>query len=98
MSMVNTAAAPVSATVTGLPATPPVTPQTVAVRYCRIGTPPNLQLPTCAMPFASVVVTPPVTLPAPGPVTANVSATPETGTLLASATRTAGPPFTGYPP
>ena len=67
-------------------------PDTPALDAVRVFTPavwPNVQLPTVAMPLASVTVVPPDTEPPPD-VTANVTVAPLTGLLLASLITTLG--------
>jgi len=57
---------------------------------------PRVQLPTVAMPDASVVALPPVTVPPPL-VTVNVTGAPADGLPLASLTRTEGSSVTCVP-
>jgi len=65
---------PVALKVTGEPLSEPL----VAVRVLELAVVPRVQLPTVAMPEASVVASVPVTEPPPE-VTAKVTGTPETG-------------------
>ena len=85
-------AAPVAVKVTG----EPVSPGLVAVRVLAPAVVPSVQLPTVAMPEALVVAAAPVTEPPPE-ATAKVTATPETGLLLASVTSTLGAVATAVP-
>jgi hypothetical protein len=85
-------AVPVAVNVTGLPLSEP----DVAVSVLVPAAGPRVQLPTVAMPFASVVWVPPVTLPPPV-VTAKVTATPATGLFDASFTTTDGGGLTAVP-
>src|SRR5947208_12087088 len=78
-------AVPVAMKVTGLP----VSPDAAAVSVFAPTVVLRVQLPTVAMPPASVVWLAPVMLPFPG-VTAKVTATPDTGLPLASLTITDG--------
>ena len=80
-------AVPVAVNVTGLPARP----AEVAVRVSRLlpAVVPSVQLPTAAIPPASVVAPAPVTLPLPA-AAANVTATPGTGLPNWSRTLTEG--------
>ena len=92
------------ASVAGAPATPvavnvrglPVSPGDVAVSVYGPAVLPRVQLPTAAMPVASVVWFAPETVPplVPG---AKVTATPATGLLLASRTITDGGMATAVP-
>ena len=83
---------PVAVKVTG----EPLRPALVAVSVLGPGVAPSVQLPTVAMPEALVVAAAPVTEPPPE-ATAKVTATPETGLLLASVTSTLGGTVTGVP-
>src|SRR5205807_9525297 len=74
----------------------PVNPGAVAVSVYGPAVLPRIQLPTAAMPVASVVWFAPVTVPPPVPG-ANVTATPATGLLLASRTITDGGMATAVP-
>src|SRR5205807_591020 len=74
----------------------PVNPGAVAVSVFGPAVVPSIQLPTAAMPVASVAGLAPVTLPLPVPGT-NVTATPATGLLLASRTITDGGTATAVP-
>src|SRR5438876_895129 len=85
-------AVPVAVKVTGLP----FTPVDVAVRVLIPAALPSVQLPTAAIPLASVVWPGPVMVPFPA-ATANVTATPATGLPLASLTMTAGGIGTALP-
>src|SRR5205807_368678 len=77
---------------TGLPASDP----SVAVNVFESAVALRVQLPTAAIPFASVVWAAPVTLPLCGPG-ANVTDTPETGLPNASVTITDGGTATAVP-
>src|SRR5436309_6857536 len=85
-------AVPLAVNVIGLP----FTPGAVAVSVFSPAPVPSVQLPTVAMPPASVVWLAPVMLPLPG-VTAKVTATPGTGLPLASFTSTEGAICTAVP-
>src|SRR5207249_10737655 len=85
-------AVPVAVKVTGLPARP----VDVAVSVLEPAVVPRVQLPTLAIPLASVVCSAPVTLPPPD-AGANVTPTPCTGLLLASRTITDGGLATAVP-
>src|SRR5437016_438659 len=85
-------AVPVAVKVTGLP----VRPADVAVSVLAPAVVASVQLPTAAIPVASVVWLGPVMVPFPG-ATANVTATPATGLPLASLTMTAGGIGTALP-
>src|SRR2546430_14502844 len=85
-------AVPVAMKVTGLP----VSPAAAAVSVFAPTVVLRVQLPTVAMPPASVVWLAPVMLPFPG-VTAKVTATPGTGLPLASFTITEGAICTAVP-
>src|SRR5205085_179292 len=85
-------AVPLAVNVIGLP----FTPGAVAVRVFWPAAVPSVQLPTVAMPPASVVWVAPVMLPLPG-ATANVTPTPGTGLPLASLTITEGGIGTALP-
>src|ERR1019366_3435698 len=85
-------AAPVAVKVRG----DPVTPIAVAVRVSAPATAPIVQLPTVAIPDALVVALSPVADPPPV-ATANVTATPPSGLLLASLTITLGGVATAVP-
>ena len=85
-------AVPVAMKVTGLP----VSPAAAAVSVFAPTVVLRVQLPTVAMPPASVVWLAPVMLPFPG-VTAKVTATPDTGLPLASLTITDGGIGTAVP-
>src|SRR5947208_2605497 len=87
-------AAPVAGKVTGLPLIP--LPAALAVSVSGPAVVESVQLPTVAMPLASVVWLAPVTLPLPG-ATANVTGTPATGLPLASRTITDGREATALP-
>src|SRR5574341_323176 len=71
-------------------------PLAVAVSVFVPATVPSVQLPTVAIPAASVVCVAPVTLPPPE-AAANVTDTPATGLLYWSWTRTAGATVTALP-
>src|SRR5213593_1108133 len=71
-------------------------PAAVAVRVFGPAVADSVQLPTVAIPPASVVCVAPVTLPFPG-ATANVTATPATGLPLASRTIADGGEATALP-
>src|SRR5882762_8974868 len=86
-SCVAVPAVPVAVNVTGLPLMP--LPAAVAVRVFGPAVVASVQLPTVAMPLASVVGLAAVRSPLPG-ATANVTATPATGFPLASRTITDG--------
>jgi hypothetical protein len=81
------AAVPVAVNVTGLPLIP--LPAAVAVSVFDPAAVESVQLPTMAIPPASVVWLAPVTVPFPG-ATAKVTATPATGLPLTSRTITEG--------
>ena len=85
-------AVPVALKLTGLP----VSPDAAAVSLFPPAVVLRVQLPTVAMPPASVVWLAPVMLPLPG-VTAKVTATPGTGLPLASFTITEGAICTAVP-
>src|SRR5207237_486853 len=85
-------AVPVAVKVIGLP----FTPGAVAVSVFWPAAVPSVQVPTVAMPPASVVWLAPVMLPFPA-VTAKVTATPGTGLPLASFTITEGAICTAVP-
>ena len=87
-------AVPVAVNVTGLPLIP--LPAALAVSVSGPAVVESVQLPTVAMPLASVVWLAPVTLPLPG-ATANVTGTPATGLPLASRTITDGREATALP-
>src|SRR5207302_1321892 len=78
-------AVPVAVKVTGLPESVP----DVAVSVLLPAVVPSVQLPTVAIPLASLIWVAPVTLPLPGPG-AKVTDTPETGLPNASVTITDG--------
>jgi hypothetical protein len=79
---------PVAVNRTGLPVMPD--PVAVALRVFAPGVAPKVQLPTVAIPLASVTTgTAGRTVPAP-PVTAKVTVTPATGVPLRSRTSTEG--------
>jgi hypothetical protein len=83
---------PVAVNVTG----EPESPADVADKVFWPGTGPSVQLPTVAMPEPLVFWLAPVIDPPP-PVTANVTATPETAPPCASVTFTAGATGTALP-
>jgi len=85
-------AVPVAANVTGLPDSEPE----VAVSVLLPAVVPRVQLPTAAIPLASVVWVAPVTLPPPEPG-AKVTDTPETGLPNGSVTITDGGTGTALP-
>jgi hypothetical protein len=85
MYLVAAPATPVAVNVTGLP----VRPVDVAASVLLPAVVPIVQLPTVAIPLASVVWVPPVREPPPE-ATANVTLTPATGLLLTSFTITEG--------
>src|SRR5438552_2739558 len=91
-SVAGAPARPVAVNVSGLP----VNPGDVAMSVYGPAVLPRVQLPTAALPVASVVWFAPVTVPplVPG---ANVTATPATGLLLASRTITDGGMATAVP-
>ena len=91
-SLVAAPAVPCAVNVTGLPASDPA----VAVNVFEPAVALRVQLPTAAIPFASVVWAAPVTLPLCGPG-ANVTDTPETGLPNASVTITDGGTATAVP-
>src|SRR5882762_8678179 len=93
-SCVAVPAVPVAVNVTGLPLMP--LPAAVAVRVFGPAVVASVQLPTVAMPLASVVGLAAVRSPLPG-ATANVTATPATGFPLASRTITDGGEPTAVP-
>src|SRR5437764_411318 len=78
-------AVPVAVKVTGLPESVP----DVAASLLLPAVVPRVQLPTVAIPLASLIWVAPVTLPLPGPG-AKVTDTPETGLPNASVTSTDG--------
>src|SRR5207248_522835 len=78
-------AVPIAVNVTGLPESDP----DVAISVFCPAVGPRLQLPTVAIPLASLIWVAPVTLPLPGPG-AKVTDTPETGLPNASVTITDG--------
>jgi len=85
-------AVPVAVKVTGLPESVP----DVAVSVLLPAVVPSVQLPTVAIPLASLIWVAPVTLPLPGPG-AKVTDTPETGLPNASVTSTDGAIKTALP-
>src|SRR5207253_10114888 len=85
-------AVPVAVNVTGLP----VSPVATAVNLLAPAVVLRVQLPTVAIPLASVVWFAPVMVPLPA-ATANVTATPDTGLPLASLTMTDGGIGTAVP-
>src|SRR5436309_1230876 len=87
-------AVPVAVNVTGLPLIPE--PAAVAVSVLGPAVVDSVQLPTVAIPPASVVWLPSAMLPFPG-ATANVTATPATALPLASRTITDGREATAVP-
>lgn len=82
----------VAANVNGLP----VKPVLVASNVFAPAVDPRVQLPTAAIPLASVVAVVPVILPPPE-ATEKVTETPETGLLFASVTNTLGGTGTAVP-
>ena len=70
--------------------------QLVALRVLVPAAVPSVQLPTMAMPEASLVALAPVTEPPPN-CTAKVTGTPATGLSLSSTTSTLGGMVTGVP-
>src|SRR5690242_1358203 len=90
--MLNVEETPVAENDTGLPLipAPAAVPESVLAPACTV------QLPTVATPKVFVVVDTPVTLPPP-PVTAKVTATPETGPFAESSTCRAGWTLSAYP-
>jgi len=91
-SCVAVPAVPFAVNVTGLPESDP--DAAVSVFCPAVG--PSVQLPTAAIPLASVVWAAPVTLPLPGPG-AKVTDTPDTGLANASVTITDGAIGTALP-
>jgi len=92
VSWVAAPAVPVAVNVTGLPESDPE----VAINVFCPAVGPSVQLPTVAIPLASLIWVAPVTLPLPGPG-AKVTDTPETGLPNASVTSTDGAIKTALP-